>query len=137
MFTVRVDIAYLADQIVPYAVAALSAYGTGAIAKMGENTTDGAAALGRKLVVRIFGEAPDDRAQEALDDLSGAPGDPDLRAVLRVQIRKALAADAVLAAEVAAMVESSGIIALGDRSVAAREISGIVVTGDGARFGKA
>ncbi|WP_271216013.1 hypothetical protein [Streptosporangium carneum] len=131
------DIAQLADQIVPYAAAALGAYGTGAIAKIGENTTDGAASIGRRLVIRIFGEKPSEQAQEALDDLSGAPGDPDLRAVLRVQIRKALAADPVLAREVAEMVRSSGVVASGERSVAAHEISGIVVTGDGAQIRKA
>ena len=66
-------------------------------------------------------------ASEAVDELAARPDDEDLRAVLRVQLKKLLEADPSLADEVARL----NVTASGDRSVAAGgDISGTIVTGD-------
>ena len=65
-------------------------------------------------------------------DVAEDPADEDRLAALRLQIRKAVAADAELAAELSQMLASAGvtITASGERSVASQTISGVVITGD-------
>lgn len=67
-------------------------------------------------------------ASQAVDDLAAQPDDEDLRAVLRVQLKKLLQADPSLADEVARLI----VTASGDRSVAAGgDVRGTIITGDG------
>ncbi len=67
-------------------------------------------------------------ASEAVEDLAARPDDEDLRAVLRVQLKKLLQTDQSLADEVARLI----VTASGDRSVSAgRDIRGTITTGDG------
>jgi len=75
-------------------------------------------------------------AQEAVQDVATAPDDADAQAALRLQLKKLLAEDQALAAEVTqlweeAMAVGVTVIASGERSVAAQKIEGsIIVTGD-------
>jgi hypothetical protein len=99
-------------------------------------------------------------AQEALNDVKSNPQDEDLQAALRVQLKKALAADDTFLAEVAKLLEEaqaeapqatyhakvrgSGAIAQGPGAVAAgagglaagRDVKGPVITGDRGKIEK-
>jgi len=65
-------------------------------------------------------------------DAVANPQDEDAVAALRLAIRKGLAADPVLRADVENMLASAGVTvtASGERSIAAQTISGIAATGD-------
>jgi hypothetical protein len=67
-------------------------------------------------------------ASEAAQDVAKNPEDPDARAVLRVQLRKLLEGEGVLAAEVASLLDSDG-AAL---TAAVVNGSGTIVQGSGA-----
>ena len=91
-------------------------------------------------------------AEEALQDVKAAPQDADAQAALRLQLKKALAADAGFMAAVVRLLEQaeaeaagqqisltgSGAIAVGDGAVAAGErgvaiggdVKGPIITGD-------
>ena len=75
-------------------------------------------------------------AQEAAQDVANAPEDADAQAALRLQLRKLLSGDEILAAEMTRLWEvtkTAGvtIIATGKRSVAAQKIEGsTIITGD-------
>ena len=87
-------------------------------------------ALLRRLLAK---DVPNREGIEAsVVDLGEHPDDEDFQAAVRAQVKKALAADAGLLSELAGMVKDAGgaAIALGERSVAAQTLSGIVVTGD-------
>ncbi len=92
---------------------------------------------------RRFKDKP--AAQEALNDVKNDPQDEDLQTVLRVQLKKALTADAEFLAELAQLLEQaqaeapaptyqatvagSGVAAQGEGAVAARIVHGSIVTG--------
>jgi hypothetical protein len=75
-------------------------------------------------------------AQEAAQDVANAPEDADAQAALRLQLRKLLARDEILAAEMTRLwevTETAGvtIIATGKRSIAAQKIEGsTIIAGD-------
>lgn len=75
-------------------------------------------------------------AKEAVQDLAKTPEDPDTQAAFRQQLKKLLTEDEVLAGDLGRLVEeakASGvtIMALGERSVAAQEITGsTIITGE-------
>ena len=71
---------------------------------------------------------------EPVAEMAADPGDGDAVAALRLAIRKAVAADPLLASDLAGMLAGAGAgsMAGGDRSIAAQSVSGIAVTGDGA-----
>lgn len=129
------DVAVLAGELSPYVAAAVGAYGGAVLAKVRDDAADATVGLGRRLLVRIFGQR---RAGEelpgALADLAAAPGDGDALAAVRLQIRKALEGDPALRAEVTRMLAGGAVhvTAAGDRSVAGQVISGVTVTGDNA-----
>ena len=70
-------------------------------------------------------------AAEAVQDLARAPEDSDAQAALRIQIRKLLEGDAVLAAELASLIESAD-AAMSRGNQAAVYGSGAVTQGPGA-----
>lgn len=87
--------------------------------------------LGRRLLDRIL------RRDESRPLIEGAvvdvaAGEQDAEAALRLQIRKALAADPLLAEEVAGMLPggASHVEAAGERSIAIGRNSGVASTGD-------
>lgn len=102
--------------------------------KLGSDAWDKAKALWGKLRPKVEAKPA---AQEAVKDAAAAPQDEDAQAALRLQLRKILADDQVLAAEVARLWEEAKaagvtVTALGDRSVAVGGgVSGsVIVTGD-------
>jgi hypothetical protein len=121
--------------VVPYVTAAAGAYGSGVLEKVRDHAVDATVNLGRQLMHRIFGEPLPAPVEAAVRDLAGDPRDPDRVAAVRRRIRIALEADPALAADVARMIQAAPIHleALGDRSVAVKENTGIVQTGDHAQ----
>lgn len=81
--------------VVPYLVDA----GKGLAGKAGEDAWEQGKKLWTLLRQKLSGTAQ----SGALDDLSAQPGDDDLQAVARVQLRKALAADEAFAQALAAL----------------------------------
>ncbi|GAA1747073.1 hypothetical protein ACBR40_13665 [Nonomuraea sp. AD125B] len=103
-----VDLAALVAAVSPWATAAVASYGAAVLAQAQEDAADATVGWGRKILQRVFGTHPaEEEVPEAIAELAQAPDDADLQAALRVQIRKALAADPGLAAEVARMVEQA------------------------------
>ena len=128
------DVAALAAQATPYMSAAAAAYGGAVLAKVRDDAADATVGLGRRLLQRIFGTRKDsDPLPEPLADVLAHPHDDDTVAALRLAVRKILAADAQLRADVQGMLTSAAvtIIASGERSIAAQQI-GIAITGDNA-----
>jgi hypothetical protein len=132
-----VEAAVLAGTVVKFVVALARQYGSSVLDHVEDDATDAAAdatvGLGRRLLRRLLGRAESRAAIEsAVTDVAEDPDDEDSTAALRLQIRKVLQADPKLAEDVSGMLTSAGvnIVASGERSVAAQEISGIVVTGD-------
>jgi hypothetical protein len=126
----------LAATVVPYIAAAAGAYGTAVIDRVrdaaADATADATVSAGRRLLRRILRR--DESAMpvtEAVRDLVEDPADDDRVAALRLQLRKALAADPQLAADVTAILAGVATTAAGPRSVAVQQNSGIVQTGDG------
>jgi len=98
------DVASLAAEVTPYVSAAVGAYGGAVLAKMRDETADATVGLGRRLLQRIFGTQGDGEPLPApLADLAADPRDADALAAVRLLVRKALAADPGLAAEVGSM----------------------------------
>lgn len=94
-------------------------------------------ALAQNLWARIYPQiARLPEAQGVLQDLAQDPDDEDTRGALRQQLKKLLAEDSSLVTELATLIgdaQRSGdsIIALGDRSVAAKTVSkSTIITGD-------
>jgi hypothetical protein len=128
------DVAALAAQITPYMSAAAAAYGGAVLAKVRDDAADATVGLGRRLLQRIFGTRKDsDPLPEPLADVLTDPSDVDAIVALRLAVRKALAADSELRADVQGMLAAGGvsIVAQGERSIAAQHI-GVAVTGDNA-----
>jgi len=98
------DVASLAAEMTPYVSAAVGAYGGAVLAKVRDEAADATVGLGRRLLQRIFGSRSlGEPLPGPLADLAASPQDEDALAAVRLAIRKALAADAVLDAEVRSM----------------------------------
>ena len=98
------DVASLAAEMTPYVSAAVGAYGGAVLAKVRDDAADATVGLGRRLLQRVFGTRGETEPLPApLADLAADPGDADALAAVRLLVRKALAADAVLAGEVGSM----------------------------------
>ncbi|WP_442877474.1 hypothetical protein [Dactylosporangium sp. AC04546] len=133
----------MAAAVVPYVTAAVVAYGTAVVDRVrdaaADATADATVGVGRRLLRRILClnqlvGAADPAVRTAVADLAEQPDDADREAALRVQLRKALAADPGLAADLAALLPASTTFtASGTRSVAVQNNSGITQTGDGAQ----
>src|SRR4051812_42944135 len=102
------DPAQLAADVIPYINAAVHAYGIHTLDKVRDAAVDEAAdatvSLGKRLLHRLLGHAGSEQVIEgAVVDVATNPDEPDTLAALRLQIRKALAADPTLATEIAGM----------------------------------
>lgn len=123
----------LVGQVSPYVTAAVGAYGSTVLAKVNDEAAGATVGLGRRMLQRIFGSRGAGDAPHAVADLAADPNDPDLQAALRVAIRKVLAVDTELAADLRAMLAAEArvtITAAGERSMAAHSINGVAATGD-------
>jgi hypothetical protein len=127
------DVTAVAAAVAPHVAAAVSAYGAGVVARVQEAAVDATAGMGGRLLRRLLGRTESAPAVEAaVRELAEGPDDEDRLAALRLQIRRVLAADPVMAADVEEILGGAGVsvIASGERSVAAQTISGIASTGD-------
>ncbi|GAA3110089.1 hypothetical protein [Streptosporangium carneum] len=102
------DLAALAGEVSPYVTAAVGAYGAAVLTRAQQDAADATVGWGRRILQRIFGVDPaEDEVPPAVAELAEDPDDADLQAALRVRIRRMLAADPRLAADVAEMVEAA------------------------------
>jgi len=98
------DVASLAAEMTPYVSAAVGAYGGAVLAKVRDEAADTTVGLGRRLLQRVFGTRGDGEPLPGqLADLAADPQDADALAAVRLLVRRALAADPVLAGEVRSM----------------------------------
>ncbi|GLY99231.1 hypothetical protein [Actinoplanes sp. NBRC 103695] len=134
-----VDLTQTAAAVMPYITAAVTAYGVTTLDKVRDAVVDKASnatvGVGHRLLNRILGRAESQQAIEGAI-LDVAAGEEDSGAALKLQIRKALAADSDLARDVAQMLPVGTVHneASGTRSIAIGTNSGIANTGDGATF---
>ncbi|GIF06256.1 hypothetical protein Asi03nite_37940 [Actinoplanes siamensis] len=132
-----VDIAQTAAALMPYVTAAVSAYGATTLDKLRDAVVDSATnatvGVGHRLLNRILGR---EQSRQVIEGaiLDAAAGEEDSEAALRLQIRKALAADPALARDVLALLPESAtrVEAAGERSIAIGHNSGVASTGDNA-----
>jgi len=122
-------------EVVTAVTAAVGTYGTSVLTRTEDAAAEATVSLGRRLIQKIFHRSGNsDSIRESVADLAAAPGDDDAVAALRLRLKKALAADPALAAEVADMVRQAGITvnSHGDGANIAQHNSGIQSSGEGA-----
>ena len=106
------DVASLAVEMTPYVSAAVGACGGAVLARVRDDAADATVGLGRRLLQRIFGTRGEaEPLPGPLADLAADPRDGDALAAVRLLVRKALAADPVLAAEVGSMLAAAPSVA--------------------------
>lgn len=134
-----VDVAQTAAAVMPYVTAAVTAYGVTTLDKVRDAVVDKASdatvGVGHRLLNRILGREESRQVIEgAIVDI--AAGEEDSEAALKLQIRKALAADPDLARDVAQLLPAGAVHneAAGTRSIAIGTNSGIASTGDNPTF---
>ncbi|GAA1259846.1 hypothetical protein [Streptomyces javensis] len=140
-----VDVVQLAQDLTPYATTAITAYGAAVLARVEGDAADATVAFGQRVLCRLTGRDTPDSAttaeQDSLADtvaeLAGTPNDADLTAVLRVQIRRLMAAHPEIAADIAAWARPAPpttvtISTSGERSPAVQNNYGTIYTGDSA-----
>jgi hypothetical protein len=133
------EVATLAGQLMSYAVEAIRAFGGRVLDQAQDDTAEATIGLGRRLLRKIFGtRTAGEPLPGPLADVVADPRDEDAVAALRLAIRKALAADPQLRAEVEQELARAGVtvVASGERSIAAKSITGIAVTGDHATINR-
>jgi hypothetical protein len=134
------DLVQLLNDATPYVLSAVSAYGAMVLTQAQEEAATATIGVGRRLTQRIFGVQRNGQGvPEVLADVIEDPQDADNLGALRKAIRKALAADAELAASVRAMVGQAQaavvyVTASGEGSVATHANTGIITTGDHTSF---
>jgi hypothetical protein len=102
------DVAGLAAEVTPYMSAAVGAYGGAVLARLRDDAAGATVSLGRRLLQRVFGTKPEgDSLPGPLGDLVASPQDADALAAVRLAVRKALAADPLLEAEVRSMLTAA------------------------------
>jgi hypothetical protein len=132
------EIEVLVGQVVPAISAAVGAYGVGVLGRVQDAAAQSTVGLGRRLLGRLLGVAPErSRLEAAVGDLAADVQDPDAVAALRLQVRRILLAHPELAAELAGMLPAGPQArASGTRSVAvAGDNTGTITTGDDSPVG--
>lgn len=98
------DVEVLVGQVVPAIGSAVAAYGAGVLTRAEDEAAGATVRLGQRLLARILHRAPDRASVEAaVKDLAVVPEDADALGALRLQIRKVLAGDAELVADLAGL----------------------------------
>jgi hypothetical protein len=130
------DVVALAATAAPYLANAVHAYGANVLERLQEAAADATVGVGGRLLQRLLGRDGSPAIEGAVVELAEDTTDEDRLAALRLQIRKALAADPGLARAVAQELSTAGtsVVASGDRAVATQYLNGIVVTGDNAQI---
>ena len=118
------DVGVLAGDMVPYVSAVAGAYGGAVLEKLKSEGTDAAAdatiGLGRKLLNTVLRRSPAAPAIEAaVVELADDADDQDLRDILGARLKRALAADPELAAEIGALLQEAprGITITGSQGI--------------------
>ena len=123
------------DAVVTAVMAAGRKVGGKVLARGEDAAVGGLAGLGKRLLARLRKvETTRPALDQAVADVAQFPDDADFQAALRAQVKKALAADAGLEADLAELLKAAGPVlhAEGARSVAVQHNTGIIVTGDDA-----
>lgn len=98
------DMLSLATEVTPYVSAAAAAYGGAVLARARDEAADATVGLGRRLLQRVFGVRREGEPLPGpLADLAVRPQDEDALAAVRLAVRRALAADPELEAELRSM----------------------------------
>jgi hypothetical protein len=93
----------IANDVMPYATAAICAYGIAVLAQTGELAADTEQARGARILQRIFGRG-DAFSRKVIEQVATSePGDEPGRDGLKAAITEAVLADPHLARELAAM----------------------------------
>ncbi|MEV7249017.1 hypothetical protein [Streptomyces cyaneofuscatus] len=131
------EIVQFLEQAGPYLTAALSAYGAGVLTRTETAAVDATANVGRRILQAVW-RRRDEQGRAELESVVGEaaeePGDEDVFASLRYQIKKALREEASFVRELNALLPERpnvSITATGERSIAAEKIH-IAITGDSA-----
>jgi hypothetical protein len=134
VITLAKDLAVFLTPLLPYLLKAGEKAAEEAGKKLGGDAWDRAKGLWVKLRPKVEAKPA---AQEAVQDAAAAPNDEEIQAALRLQLRKLLAEDAVLAGEIERLWQEAQragatVIAAGERSVAiGRDVtSSTIITGD-------
>jgi hypothetical protein len=91
------EVAEIVNDAWPYVSAAVAGYGVAVLKASEDAAASATLSLGRRILQRVFGRG---QPPEALADLASNPQDADLQAALRIALRKLLAEDNRLLAEV-------------------------------------
>lgn len=114
-------------------VAAIGKYGSSVLTRAEDGAAGATVSLGQRLIQKIFHRpGSHDAVGAAVADVAAAPGDQDAVGALRLQLKKALAADPALAGELAEMIRTAGVTvnSEGDRANIAQHNTGIQSSGD-------
>jgi hypothetical protein len=84
----------------PYVSAAVTGYGAAVLKVSEDAAADATLSLGRRILQRVFGRG---QPPDALAHLAADPQDADLQAAVRVALRKLLAEDSQLTAQIREM----------------------------------
>lgn len=114
-----------------------------AIEKVGQNFGEEGFKYGKSLWARLGAKVEEKPAAlEAAHDVAQNPNDEDSLAAFRHQLKKLLADDSALAAEIKQILDEANaagvnVVQSGDRNIASRGDHNINITGDGNTFNKA
>ncbi|TMQ97835.1 hypothetical protein ETD83_19790 [Actinomadura soli] len=123
-----------------YVTMAAGAYGGAMLARTQDQAADVTVGLGQRLAQRIFGvRGEGEEVPEPLADVIDDPANGDNQAALRKPIRKALADDTELAAQIRQWIQDAHqagvrVMTSGERSPAVHTNHGIIATGDSNTF---
>ncbi|MCK2216349.1 hypothetical protein MF672_021460 [Actinomadura sp. ATCC 31491] len=103
----------VADDVMPFATAAIGAYGASVLAKTSELAADTPVALGTRLLQRVFGRGDAWSRGLVAQVAEAKPDDVPAHAALRSAIVAAFGDDPALSREVAAMLPRSSVSGYG------------------------
>lgn len=131
------DLVNLAQEVSPYVMAAIGAFGGTVLVRANEQAADATIVWGRAILQRIFGvTAEGQEVPEAVAELAADPDNPDLQAMLRVQIGRLLKADPELAEQVRTLLEQAQATAPLSAQIR-QEVRQSVIGGDSIQIGQA
>ncbi|SDK63637.1 hypothetical protein [Nonomuraea jiangxiensis] len=103
------------NAVMPFVSAAISAYGTGVLAKTAELAADTPDARGARILQRVFGRG-DAYSRQVIERVALAkPDDEPSHTALKLAIMEAFEADPILSQEIAAMLPRAAATAGVDR----------------------
>ena len=133
------EVELIVGQIAPLIGAAVKAYGADVLTRIENTAADGTVARGQRALHSLLRRAPRrEPLENAIADLAADLDDADALASVRLQIRRILAIDPALAAELAGLLPPiATALAVGARSVAlGGDNRGPITTGDSSPIGE-